>query len=186
MTILKTAGSSLAIMIISILFSVVLTTMLSFLLLSVSDSNHRIAALNNERSELDRLFLPTSSFVMGKLDDDFINGEFSVSTGAALDAIYVFLPYYVGSVEITNGEKIVYSSPFPRGTRFIPKVNNAAIEVISVDHIRKLGPFKNVELSISVLPDGGGLTVLSEIYVGTVQDFITQRQRSYLYYGAPL
>lgn len=182
MKIWKIAGSASAIIIFSILFSVVLTILMSSLLLDVPESNHKIASLNVKESGLDKRALPASTFTTGNQDDDAINGEFSVSTGSGLDPVYVFLPYYVGSVEISIGGKKVYSSPFPRGTRFIPKVKNAAIEVISVDHIQQLGSFKNVVVSISVFPDGGGLAVLPEIYVGQKQDFVTQQQRSYLYY----
>lgn len=182
MKIWKKAGSASAIIVICILFSAAMTILMSSILLDVSEPNHKIATLKDGKSELDRLVLPTSSFAIGEQDDEFIKGVFSVSTGPALDPVYVFLPYYVGSIEISIGKESIYSSPFPRGARFIPKVHNAAIEVISVDLARKLGPSKNVEISISVFPDGGGLAVLSEVYVGKPQEFVTLLQKNYLYY----
>lgn len=182
MRIWKSAGSASAIMIISIVSSIAITTIMSKILLNVSEPNHKIATLKEGRSGLDRLVLPASSFAIGVQEDDSIQGVFSVSTGAALDPIHIFLPYYVGSIDISIGEESIYSSPFPRGARFIPKVHNVEIEIISVDLVRKLGPAKNVDISISVFPDGGGLAVLSEIYVGKPQEFATLLQKNYLYY----
>ena len=156
--------------------------MMSSLLLGVSNFADKRVVVKDSRSDFNTLVLPASFFAVGAQDVKPIDGVFTVSTGQDVDPIYAFLPYYVGTVEIRISGEICYVSPFPKGARFIPKVNNAAIEILSVDRIRTLGPSKNVEVSISVFPDGGGLAVLSNIYVGKAQDFASHLQLSYLYY----
>lgn len=178
----KAAGSAIAIILIAAISSAILIVVLSSLLLDVPDSVRRIDTLEDGRTESAILDLPLSSFLPRVLDGGVIVGSIAVTTGSDIDSIYVFLPYYVGTLDVSIGDQRIYASPFPARSRILPRVNSVAIEVVNETLFRQLGSNRTVEITISVLPDGSGLAVLSEIYVGSAQDFETQLQRSYLYY----
>lgn len=169
---------------LTFLIAIMITTAISLPSWLFGDTDQASAVHIYQTNELGKLELdlPFKSFVRSPNDGQFVTGSFLIAPQQSGGDRYIFIPYYVGTIEFSAFGISIYTSDFPRDSRFITRVNGTSFQLLEFDPQTGSAPNDKIEISFKLYPDSSGLSVMSKIYIGAKQDFQAQTLAQSLYY----
>jgi signal transduction histidine kinase len=149
----------------------------------VAEYDQKVMFYTDLEDESKSVPLPSTRFEKTPLSALPVKGFFTVSVNSE-EVKYLYFPFHVGRLKLWLDDSLIFDSNVKNLPRPVTQISNALVEIPAFSRMSPPNQSGEVKISFELIPSHRGLTSLSNIYVGSIDNFNQLILKNMLYYDA--